>query len=329
MKTANKDILSSQKIRALLAAIGSRPAEADEKPIEVQPYDWNQSRYFNRKQLTRLQQFAEQVASATADRLAGIYHTVMEVELISLSQHFASDCISSQQDAEQELYYLAFGEDVNQPAWGTVAIPAQSAAALIMQLLGDNQAEPTDSHQLSRLEQSLLSDIAAAVVGAIASCLSQISAVVIGSVGKTHDAFEPDPAEDLCKITLRVKQAGTDSASELVVLMLSQKLNAVAGAVGQNTIDSAGQQAQQAILAHLHQMPICIRARLAQKVLTFQQVMDLEVGDVVVLSKPIDEPVELLVDDRVVLRGWPAQSQGRYAVVVSETAAGRIAHQPM
>ncbi len=48
--------------------------------------------------------------------------------------------------------------------------------------------------------------------------------------------------------------------------------------------------------------------------------MSLGVGDILLLDKKTDEPVELVVEDRVLFRGRPARSGGKYAVVITETA---------
>ena len=74
-------------------------------------------------------------------------------------------------------------------------------------------------------------------------------------------------------------------------------------------------------MEHLQQMPVTVPARLASTTLTFQEVLDLGPGDILLLDKPVDGPAELIIDGRTVFRGRPAQSQGRYAVVILESEA--------
>jgi flagellar motor switch protein FliM len=49
--------------------------------------------------------------------------------------------------------------------------------------------------------------------------------------------------------------------------------------------------------------------------------MDLQVDDILVLDKRIDEPVELIVGDRTFYYGCPAKSAGKYAVTITSMTA--------
>jgi flagellar motor switch protein FliM len=71
----------------------------------------------------------------------------------------------------------------------------------------------------------------------------------------------------------------------------------------------------------LQQVPVTIRATLTSTTLTFQEILDLGPGDILLLDKPVDGPAELIVNGRTVFRGRPAQSQGQYAVVIHESEA--------
>ena len=52
--------------------------------------------------------------------------------------------------------------------------------------------------------------------------------------------------------------------------------------------------------------------------LTFEEMMSLQVDDVLLLDRGINEPVELMVGDLTVHRGWPSKSEGQYALVITE-----------
>jgi flagellar motor switch protein FliM len=46
--------------------------------------------------------------------------------------------------------------------------------------------------------------------------------------------------------------------------------------------------------------------------------MGLRPGDILLLDKKVDEPVELIIQGQTFFRGRPAKSAGRYAVVITE-----------
>jgi flagellar motor switch protein FliM len=56
-------------------------------------------------------------------------------------------------------------------------------------------------------------------------------------------------------------------------------------------------------------------------VLTFEEIVNLQVDDILVLDKRIDQPAELIVDDRTYYYGCPAKSAGKYAVTITNMAA--------
>ena len=47
-----------------------------------------------------------------------------------------------------------------------------------------------------------------------------------------------------------------------------------------------------------------------------EELMGLSAGDVLVLNKKTNEPVEVLLNGESCLKAWPAQTQNRWAIVV-------------
>jgi flagellar motor switch protein FliM len=50
--------------------------------------------------------------------------------------------------------------------------------------------------------------------------------------------------------------------------------------------------------------------------------MNLEVDDILLFDRRIDEPIELTIQGQPIFCGQPAKSAGRYALVISEKAKG-------
>ncbi|MCK5472469.1 MAG: FliM/FliN family flagellar motor switch protein, partial [Planctomycetes bacterium] len=73
-----------------------------------------------------------------------------------------------------------------------------------------------------------------------------------------------------------------------------------------------------AILAHLNNATVSATAQLAKMSLRFEEVMELGAGDVLVLDKKIDEPIDLIIEDKMFFKAKPAQAAGKYAVVITE-----------
>jgi flagellar motor switch protein FliM len=48
--------------------------------------------------------------------------------------------------------------------------------------------------------------------------------------------------------------------------------------------------------------------------------MNLQADDILLLDKRVDQPAELIVDGRTVYYGYPAKSEGKYAVTITNKA---------
>ena len=67
----------------------------------------------------------------------------------------------------------------------------------------------------------------------------------------------------------------------------------------------------------MHNVPIEVIARFNPASMALNDVMNLAVGDILLLDKKVDEPIELLLNNRPCLLGHPAASLGKYAVVIA------------
>ena len=61
-----------------------------------------------------------------------------------------------------------------------------------------------------------------------------------------------------------------------------------------------------------------VTLRFGQRQLSLREVMDLTSGSVVELDREVDEPVELMLDGRVIARGEAVIVDGNYGVRVTE-----------
>ena len=61
-----------------------------------------------------------------------------------------------------------------------------------------------------------------------------------------------------------------------------------------------------------------VTLRFGQRLLTLREVLDLATGSVVELDRQVDEPIELLLDGRVIARGEAVVIDGNYGLRVTE-----------
>ena len=325
--------LEKARISQLLAAVGSAHA-ADEAPPQTTPYDWRDPHSFNASQRARLAQVWGQVGARMAEILTRSRGSSFEVAVKTFTQHYAGD-LCHRLELDQD-YCLTFGPDKGLPC-GFVSIAPQTALTWVTWLLGDSDSARDPNQALSSLEESLLSDLVTTVLEAFLTPLraphkpgtsnatdrAGESLRPAGPFGKGQPSLQFERSEEVARIVFEVKNAKSGEPFEIVFLLPCSHLAALAG----KTTTAASpkippQELSRALMEHLQEVPVTLRATLASTTLAFQEVLDLGPGDILLLGKPVGGAADLIVNDRVAFRGRLARSQGRYAIVIVESVGG-------
>jgi len=312
--TANN--FSREKIQQLLAAIGSKPTD-DTTQIEATEYNLRQPHRFSRDQLNKLDDFTKKMAKKIAQKFTFLCNGDFDVTIDSTTQHFAGELQSQALENKQNDYYLTFGTE-HQHSSGLIGIPTQTAIIWVTQLLGDVEAQKDSREDLSQLEESLLLDIASAIVQTLSDshkcCLFQPDK----SITRGLLPLDLQGPEDLCKITFTVKKNDSEN-TQAYLLILADILESVVGKTAQAVGKFSQEDASKAITDHLKKMSISVTAQLASVALTLQELMSLRPSDILLLDKRIDEPVELIIEGRQLFKGLPVKSTGKFAVAITQT----------
>jgi flagellar motor switch protein FliN/FliY len=99
--------------------------------------------------------------------------------------------------------------------------------------------------------------------------------------------------------------------------MLCAALEPIVGKATQEVSKFSAAETSKAIREHLEQTNVSVAAQLAATELPLKELISLCSEDVLVLEKRIDEPLELIVEGRPILKGRVAKSAGKYAVVIA------------
>jgi flagellar motor switch protein FliM len=320
MSNRTSDNLSREKIQKLLSAVGTKPAP-DDSQIEAKELNWCEPHYFSNEQLQKITLFTEKLAQALAKKFTDFCRSRFEVTIGSTTQHFANDFFSQSAKDGGNIFYLSLSAEQNQP-FGLLGIPGPTAILWTKQLLGDSDSEDGSERELSRLEKSLLFDLACALVQALSQVYSVDQIRPASSFAGTQRPSDFDGTEELCRISYNVKRAETDNSAAAYFLIPCRKLEPVVGISREAAAKPSKENTADMILQHLGYTPVRVTVQLAGVELSFEEMMDLQVNDIVILDKKVDEPVELIVEGRTVCYGWPVKSAGNYAFTVSETVFG-------
>ena len=305
--------LGREKIQQILASVGSQKADDSDK-VETAEYNWHQPHYFSSDQIEKLDSFTEKVAQGCAQKFTQLYHNDFNVAIISTTQHFADEFAAPKNT--QNDYYLTVGTE-NQ-TFGLVGIPGKTAIIWATQLLGDSKSAEDSDRNLSQLEQSLLFDIASGIIEALSDPYDNHELHPAGEIVRGQIPIELEGTKELCKITFSVKTPDSKNSSEAYFLILCDKLQAVVGQKVETSKDFSAQDISKAMLDHLQDMPVSVTVQLAHAMFNFQEIMSLQVDDILLLDKSVNEPAELIVEGQTIFRGQPAKSDGNHAVVITE-----------
>jgi flagellar motor switch protein FliM len=169
---------------------------------------------------------------------------------------------------------------------------------------------------LSQLEESLLSDLLSALIEAFSQKYWDF--IPSKSIARRLFPLELGGTEELYKITFDVKRADQEKSGQAYILILCSQLESVFGKAEQLVEGFSSEDISNAILGRMQQMPIFITAQLASTVLTLREILSFELGDILLLDKKVNEPIELITSGRTALLGRPAKLAGKHAVVITQ-----------
>jgi len=320
MTAASASNLSRAKIQRLLQAVGSAPRQT-EPDVEVSVYDWRDPHYFNEDQRNRLAAVMTQGAALLSDRFAHFYHSEFNVKATSIKQHYAADLAG--QVHLDEGFSLSFGPEPDQPC-GFLVVGSEAALDWATRLLGDSENSDDSERTISSLEESLLSDLLTAGAEAVLGLLGDRDDLKVNST-LGHGPLTPPygPTEEICHIAFEIQEAEAEQKAEMSFVLPCRVLAPVIGKTVSAETRPAQEQLAQVLMGHVQEMPVTVTARLASIRLSFADVFDLAPNDVLLIDKPIEEPLDVIVDGRTVFRGRPAQANGQYAIFITDSTAER------
>jgi flagellar motor switch protein FliM len=323
MTESSASNLSGSKVQQLLSALGSAPVVAESVP-EATGYDWRDPHYFNEDQSNRLAALMTQVAALLSERFEHFYKSQFDVKVASITQHYAEGL--SEQTKSDQGFSLPFGSEPSRPC-GFLSVTVQTGLGWATRLLGDSEAGDDADRAISSLEESLLTDLLGAVVQAFLSPLDDSQNLrPANELIKGAPIMPYEPTMELCRLVFQITECDADPGVEMQLVLLSSTLAPLVGKAPASQANQPQEQLTRLLTEHVHNVPVTVTARLANTRICFEEVLDLTTDDILLIGKPIEEPVDLMIGDRIVFRGSAAQSEAHYAVFVTECAADPAGH---
>jgi flagellar motor switch protein FliM len=312
---------SLSNLRRLLATVGS-DRTSESAPPEAVKHDWRKPRYFNEDQYNRLAAMMSQVAAAIGAAFTRFFNRELAVAPTSIAQHFAGP-LSALGVAEGR-YYLTFAAGKDKTC-GFLSVTAATALRWARRLLSDTESNTDPNQPLSSLEESLLADLVTAMMDAFLSPLRVHQELRPGDrLLKNDPAVRFEPAQEVCTVVFAVTSDESSEKDDVLFLLPCSLLSPLVGKGRQATQQISPEELSRTLMEHVQQMPITVTAQLACTTLSFEELLELDENDVLLLDRSPDESIELLVEDQITLRGRAAKSGGRRAVVLSQATGNPV-----
>jgi len=311
MIKSGADQLNKERIRQLLAAVGTKPHEDASADMDAVDYDWRKPRYFNLEQCEKVQCFAETAVQECVQEFSRLYQSACDVSLITAEQTFLSEsCVNPQEEG----YYVPFGTGP-QASFGFLFIPNRSAFIWTGQVLGSSDAAENAERKLSKLEESFLMDIAADLTKAFSRVYGKD--LVTAPVVSDPSLIDLKGSQELYIITFEAAMEKAETvATRGSFVICCDKLDSVAGKMPSIQPKVSEGQIASVILEHVHRIPVSVHVELGRVMIPFKDVLGLQANDIVLLDKKVTDTIDVLVEDRLLFQGRPVQSMENYAVLI-------------
>lgn len=310
--------LSQKEIDALLSILptdGTTENPPDRFGHTARNYDFRSPDKFSKEQMRTLQMIHDNFARRVSSSLSAYLRTTVQVTCVHIEQGSFSDFVQNIM-APSPLGVLKLHPLPNRVM---LALDTTTATVIIDRLLGGFGTSLSDTRDITDIEQSLMSHVMQYLADGLASAWSNVITldVTIEEMSLNPEFVQvalPTDAAIFLGFEMRVREAtGTVSICipYSVLKPIISELSPttwVAGESKENAIH------QPALVSHLKKTNIDVAVLLGQLTVGFEDLLQLQLGDVLVLDTNINRPLPVMVGGTKRYEARPGLS-GRYMAV--------------
>lgn len=326
------EVLSQSEIDALLnsgpsddsSELNDIPEQSLEK--EVVPFDFKLPNRISKNQLRTISNISENFGEMFGSYLMAKLQTIVSVNVTSADQIYYSEYVLSVSNPACLYTFNIKKTDIK----GILEFSPEFALTLVDRLLGGNGKGTKNSQVITPIEQEILKVIVEIVLRDLGKAWQ-----IIGDFQFGIEKFEPDI--DFVQITSQSESVlligfevmigeetymmnlcfATYAFDAILSKLANQNLSAIRPVIYQGTT------AKNILSNYLKKTELSVEVEFGTSSITFQQLLDLKIGDVVSLNNVIGDEVKVSVEQKHLFNGISGIVNNRKAVKITKKIENR------
>ncbi|MEV2655532.1 flagellar motor switch protein FliM [Paenibacillus larvae] len=319
------DVLSQNEIDALLAALSSGEMDAEELKKEetqrkIRSYDFKRAVRFSKDHIRSLTRIHENFARYLTTYFSAQLRTFVQINVVQVEQLPYDEFIRS----IPKMTILNIFEAEPFEGRMVMEVHPNVAYAMLDRLLGGVGVSPSKINALTEIETIVMERIFSKAFDSL-----QEAWKTVVDLQPRLEALETNPQfmqivspnETIALISLSTKIGDTTGMINLciphvVIEPIMPRLSVHSWFVSQKK--SRAPEEVEALQFRLNQAKLPFVAELGSSHITVHEFLNLSVGDVITLQKPVNEPLKIRIGDKYKYTGSPGTVRGKMAVQINE-----------
>lgn len=322
------DKLSQNEIDELLNALSA--GEVDVKDIEddnkkkAKKYDFRRPEKFSKEQLRTLENINENLSRNVANFLSGYLRCPVDAKAISTESMVFSEFNNSISNP------AIIGMVDFSPLDGRILleIGSEIAFSMIDRILGGlgKNPIPKEKRAITEIEEVLIRSILNKIVTMMKDAWSAIVELSprLENI-ETNSQFSQliSPSESIALVTININVAESEGLMNIVIpfIVIEPILSNLSSKFWYtgNKKKEQSEEEYQSIESRLERSSVDIRCVLGSSNLTVSELLNLGIGDIIVLDQDVNTELKVYVGDKLKYRGLPGTNKKNMAVKLTKT----------
>lgn len=323
------EVLSQSEIDALLSALSSGSVDLEAisesaREEKIKLYDFRRPDKFSKDQLRAIQMIHESFARQVTTALSTMVRAMVSAEVVSVDQlaydEFVRSLVQPTTIAVLEMYPLT-GNAV-------MELNPHLVFSIIDRMLGGKGEPLRKARELTDIERTVVERVLLRMLELLEESWSTVV-----DVRFRFDSMESNPffvqicpgTDMVLLVTLKVQVGETEGMINLCVpyIVMEPMVDKLSS---QHWFASTGrkdiQGVREALKNRLNAVVVPVALELGHSILSLQDVMQLQEGDVIRLDGTRGDPLGLRVGNRVKFYASPGTVDGAYAAKITEVLSG-------